>query len=174
VLPGLVNEESDVMLRRGLTSPGGEDGFVNSPRRAAPIRWFSWRRNGFAFGPDVVLLRKGAIWRELIVVPQPRVQSVSLQQGPVLRRLQLATVTLQTVAGPISARLGAVDRAAALDFFDDAARAVITSANSDTSHRWRSGEALDASPVPVASAATAPAAPASPGGPAPTHGEVVQ
>ncbi|MCU1407199.1 MAG: hypothetical protein JWQ43_3502 [Glaciihabitans sp.] len=143
VLPGLVNEESDAMLRRGLTSRGGDDGFVNSPRRAAPIRWFSWRRNGFAFGPDVVLLRKGAIWRELIVVPEPRVQSVSLQQGPLLRKLGLASIVLQTVAGPISASLGAVDKTAALEFFETASREVITSSTSDTSHRWRSGEALE-------------------------------
>ena len=159
MLPGLVNDDSVEMLTRGLVSKGGDDGFTNSPRRARGIRWFSWRRNGFAFGPGVVLLRKGAIWRELVVVPEPRVQSVALQQGPLLRKLNLASFTLQTVAGPISARLGAVDAQAALAFFNDASRAVIESSSSDTSHRWRSSE-LVAAPLVDAPAPTVDAGPA--------------
>jgi putative membrane protein len=129
------------LLRRGLVSRGGDDGFVNSPRRAAPLRWFSWRRNGYAFAPATIVLRKGAIWRELIIVPQPRVQSVALTQGPLLRRLGLASLTVHTVAGPITARLGAVDSADALHFFAESSRSIVESASSDTSHRWRSGEA---------------------------------
>ncbi len=141
LLPGLGDEESIELLRRGLFSRGGADGFVNSPRRAALVRLFSWRRNGFAFGSNVLLLRKDALWRQLVIVPQPRVQSIGLRQGPLARSLGLASVQLHTVAGPISAELGAVDRDAALAFFADASRAVIASASSDTSHRWRSGEA---------------------------------
>jgi putative membrane protein len=128
------------LLRNGLLSRGGDDGFVNSPRRAAALRWFSWRRNGFAFGPNVVLLRKGAIWRELIVVPEPRVQSLQLTQGPLERRLGLASLLLHTVAGPITAKLGAVAQQSALDFFEKGSRSIVASASSDTSHRWRSGE----------------------------------
>src|SRR6185312_10495584 len=41
-----------------------DDGFTNSPRRAAWLRPFSWRRNGFASAPDWLLLRRGAIWRQ--------------------------------------------------------------------------------------------------------------
>lgn len=130
------------LLRRGLVSRGGDDGFVNSPRRAAPLRWFSWRRNGFAFAPGTIVLRKGAVWREMILVPQPRVQSIQLRQGPLLRRFGLASLTLHTVAGPITARLGAVDAAEATTFFEESSRSIIESASSDTSHRWRSGEAL--------------------------------
>jgi putative membrane protein len=140
MLPGLVDEASVSLLRTGMISKGGDDGFVNSPRRAAPLRWFSWRRNGYAFVPGVTLLRKGAVWRELVLVPQPRTQSVAINQGPISRRLGLAVVNLHTVAGPISARLGAVDAHEALRFFDDVSRAVVESASSDTSHRWRSGE----------------------------------
>ncbi|PJJ73406.1 putative membrane protein [Diaminobutyricimonas aerilata] len=139
LLPGI---ETD-MLREGLVSKGGEsDGFVNSPKRAAVLRWFSWRRNGYALIPDAVVLRRGAIWRELVVVPSPRMQSVAMTQGPLLRSLDLATVHVHTVAGPISARLGAVDRGSAERFFDDVARSAVESASSDTSHRWRSQETV--------------------------------
>jgi putative membrane protein len=140
LLPGLQRME---LLREGLVSRGGDgDGFVNSPKRAVWLRWFSWRRNGFAILPDAVVLRRGAIWRELVLVPLPRLQSVAITQGPVVRGLDLAVVHLHTVAGPITGRLGAVDRTAALGFFSDVAGAAIESAQSDTSHRWRSREAV--------------------------------
>jgi len=138
VLPDVDSE----ILERGLHSRGGDDGFTNSPRRAAVIRWFSWRRNGFALTDSAVLLRKGAIWRELVIVPQARMQSVALHQGPILRRLGLAEIRVHTVAGPITPSLGAIDAAAATTFFLETADAAVRSSGRDTSHRWRSGEAL--------------------------------
>jgi putative membrane protein len=136
----VVDPAVTALLTAGMTSPGGEDGFVNSPQRAVWLRPFAWRRNGFAVVRGLLLLRKGGIWRQLVIVPQARLQSVSLRQGPVLRMLRLAAVHLHTVSGPISATLGAVDSEVAVDFFTDAARAAIVSAKRDTSHRWRSGE----------------------------------
>lgn len=141
LLPWLSDEQSAVLLRNGLLSRGGDDGFVNSPRRARVLRWFSRRRNGFAFGHQSVLLRKGAIWRQLTIVPQPRVQSVALQQGPLYRRLGLASIHLHTVAGPITAELGAMDKDAAVDFFTQLSTVVVEASHADTSHRWRAGEA---------------------------------
>lgn len=140
VLPLMVDADSIELLERGLLSKGGDDGFTNSPRRAAPIRWFSWRRNGFALTDSAVVLRKGAIWRELIVVPKARMQSVALTQGPLLRRLRLATVRVHTVSGPITARLGAIDDQVAVQFFQDAAAGAIMAAEADRTHRWRDGE----------------------------------
>jgi putative membrane protein len=141
VLPGMQDDASKELLRAGLLSKGGADGFTNSPRRAVGLRWFSWRRNGFADGNGIVLFRKGAIWRKLVIVPQARVQSTGLHQGPLERALGLAVVRLHTVAGPISAHLGAVDRDEAIAFFERVSLSVIEVARTDTSHRWRSGEA---------------------------------
>lgn len=133
VLPGFVLPD--------FLQIGQDDGFTNSPRRAVWLRPFSWRRNGFAVASDWLLLRRGAIWRQLVVVPQPRLQSVGITQGPLLRLLRLTGVQLHTVAGPIRAELGAVDRDAALAFFERVAHEAVRSAQRDTSHRWRSGEA---------------------------------
>ncbi len=143
VLPGVVDPEAMAMLERGLTAKGKEaldDGFINSPPRAAWIRWFSWRRNGFAVTPDAVLLRRGAIWRELIAIPQARMQSVSYRQGPLLRAMRLSTVHLHTVAGPVTARLGAIDAEVGWRFFEDVAHEAVTAAERDTTHRWRQAE----------------------------------
>ena len=104
------------------------------------IRWFSWRRNGFALVDDAVLLRKGAIWRELVIVPLARLQSVSIDEGPIYRRLRLRAVKVHTVAGPITPSLGALDHAEAESFFDAVAAAAVRSGSADTSHHWRAHE----------------------------------
>ena len=138
MLPEFVGE-SGAFIESGMTSKGS-DGFTNSPRRAIWLRPFSWRRNGFTTVGGALLLRKGAIWRRLIIVPQPRLQSVALHQGPLLRRLRLASLQLHTVHGPITAQLGAMDQDAALAFFTEVAEVAVRAGHADTSHRWRSGE----------------------------------
>ena len=139
VLPGLVDAETRAIVEAGLAKATDGDGFTNSPRRAAILRWFSWRRNGFALTPDAAILRRGAIWRELVVVPAARMQSVSVSQGPLYRALRLGRVHAHTVAGPISARLGALDVGDASVFFRELSATAVAAAAADRSHRWRSG-----------------------------------
>jgi putative membrane protein len=141
VLPALVDERTRALIAEGLGKGTPDDGYTTSPRRAAILRWFSWRRNGFALRPDAVVLRRGAIWRELVGVPAARMQSVSVDQGPLDRALGLAGVHVHTVAGPISARLGALDAEDASGFFRDLARTAVAAAAADRTHRWRSGGA---------------------------------
>lgn len=132
--------ERHELLARGLVGRGGDADFTTSPRRGAVLRWFSWRRNGFALLPGAVLLRRGAIWRELAIVPMPRVQSVALEQGPLERSLRLAGINVHTVAGPVSTRLGALDAEDAQALFRDTAVESVAAARADRSHRWRAGE----------------------------------
>jgi putative membrane protein len=140
LLPGLTEGEARDLFQRGLVGRGGDADFTVSPRRAAVVRWFSWRRNGFALFPGAVLMRRGAVWRELAIVPTPRVQSVALERGPLARALRLANVHVHTVAGPISARLGALDAGDAQRLFRDAAVAAVAAARADRTHRWRAAE----------------------------------
>jgi putative membrane protein len=140
MLPDLIGEEAVAVIEKGLVSRG-HDAFTTSPRRAAWLLPLSWRRNGFLVVSGSLVLRKGAIWRRIIIVPQPRLQSVALSQGPVLRALGLADVHLHTVAGPIRATLEAIDEDAAVGFFGDVAQLAVLAGQNDTSHRWRSGEA---------------------------------
>jgi putative membrane protein len=140
MLPDLIGEQAVAVIEKGLVSRGN-DVFTTSPRRAAWLLPLSWRRNGFLIVSGSLVLRKGAIWRRIVIVPQPRLQSVALSQGPVLRALGLADVHLHTVAGPIRATLEAIDKDAAVAFFGDVAKLAVLAGQSDTSHRWRSGEA---------------------------------
>ncbi|TQO20288.1 putative membrane protein [Rhodoglobus vestalii] len=141
ILPSLAADESRELLEAGLAAGAHDDAYVTSPKRAAILRWFSWRRNGFVMISDAVALRKGSIWRSLVLVPQARMQSVSMHEGPLLRRMGLAELRVHTVAGPITAAVGAMDRSDVITFFNEASRAAVRSASVDTSHRWRSGSA---------------------------------
>lgn len=137
LLPEVADDEGLPVIERGLSGWGTEGGYTVSPRRARVLRWFSQSRNGFAFTNAAVLLRTGAIWRSLTVVPLSRAQSVSVHQGPVLRALRLASVHVHTVSGPITPVLGALDRLDAMRLFDDVASSALRAAQLDTSHRWR-------------------------------------
>lgn len=143
LLPEVVGDDGETrrgLFERGLVGRDADADFTTSPRRAAVLRWFSWRRNGFALLPGAVLQRRGAIWRELAIVPLPRVQSVSVEQGPLERALRLAGINVHTVAGPVSTRLGALDAGDAQALFLDAAAASVAAAQADRTHRWRASE----------------------------------
>ena len=136
LLPSTTEEHSAV-LRQGIVGSGAGGGFTNSPRRAAIVRWFSFRRNGFAEIPGVVLLRRGALWRSLTIVPEARAQSIGVSQGPLDRLLGLARVHVHTVNGPVRAELGALDVASATRFFTGVSLEVVVAVRTDATHRWR-------------------------------------
>ncbi|TFB52472.1 PH domain-containing protein [Cryobacterium tagatosivorans] len=136
ILPGYTGEEQRALIERGMHSTGGSDGFANAPRRAAWLRPFSWRRTGYAVSAGAAVLRRGVVSRELVLVPLARLQSVRIDQGPVLRMLGLASAGLHTVAGPVSASLGVLDADDAVRLFETVAAGAVSFATSDTSHRW--------------------------------------
>jgi putative membrane protein len=136
LIPG-TTAESELVLRRGIIGSGADGGFINSPTRAIVFHLFSFRRNGFAEVPGVVLLRRGALWRSLTMVPLARTQSIAMSQGPVYRALGLARVHVHTVNGPVRAELGALDHEKATGFFDTFTGEVVAAVNSDATHRWR-------------------------------------
>ncbi|WP_307807401.1 PH domain-containing protein [Naasia sp. SYSU D00948] len=139
VLPDLPGEDpGGHLLEAGMIGRGGEDGFVNAPQRARWLRPFSWRRTGFTLTASELVLRRGAVWRSLVFVPQARLQSVALVQGPLQRSLGLAGLHAHTVAGPILPRLEVIDQGTAVVLFQDLAAAAVTSGAADTTHRWNS------------------------------------
>ncbi|PZE72242.1 MULTISPECIES: PH domain-containing protein [unclassified Curtobacterium] len=184
ILPGLVGtvvagpEASQEALREGaaeavdvvddsLTTSGDRGGFVHSPRRGAWLRPFAFRRNGYRFVQGAVLLRLGAVWRSLVIVPLPRVQSVKVEQGPLERALRLAAVHVHTVAGPVSARVGALDARDAQRLWSETTQRAVEAAAVDTTHRWREREARPAAATHAA-ADTVPGSGA-PAGPTADH-----
>lgn len=137
----------------GLLLPGGAEGaeatpvgdalrrrdapgFTSAPRSAAWLRPFSWRRTGYRLTGDVVILRRGAVWRRVAVVPLARMQSIGVQQGPLQRLLGVASARVHTVAGPVTPMVPVMSAADALGFFDALGRASVAAAARDDSHLW--------------------------------------
>ncbi|WP_316310462.1 PH domain-containing protein, partial [Clavibacter michiganensis] len=169
VLPDLVGDQALALVAVGMTGRGGvDDGFTTSPRRAWILKPFSWRRTGFAVDASAFLVRRGVIWRRLVIVPHARTQGVDLTQGPIDRRLDLVSVRAATVAGPVDTRLGAIDRATGMELSTRLVAAAVASARSDTSAHW--GAEAASWPAPGSAPAPAPAGAEAASGPAATSG----
>jgi putative membrane protein len=102
LLPVATREEATTVLRRVL--PDVDIDAVPTygvPRRARWCDPVSWQGNAAGADDRVFIARRGRLRREMDVVPHERVQSVRLTQGPIQRRLSLATVHLDTSPGPV-------------------------------------------------------------------------
>ncbi len=74
-----------------------------APRRARWLRPIGWRKLRYGMDERLVVVGQGVLFRTLTVVPQAKAQSVRITQGPVQRRLSLATVHVDTTPGPVDA-----------------------------------------------------------------------
>lgn len=165
ILPSVSEEERAAIVRNGVLGGSSAGGYVTTPRRARIVRPLSWRRNGLAIEGDLLMLRRGLIWRMLAVLPLARLQSVALHQGPVSRALRVATLRAHTVSGPVLTAVAGIDRDDVIAAFERVAHVAVSAAASDRSHRW--AEVADvAEPVPPVPAAPVPV-PSPSAGPSP-------
>lgn len=162
LIPNLT-ERVDLIEQGLVGSRAGE--FVTAPVRAAWLRPLAWRRTGFALVDGALLMRGGWLNRHLTLVPQARVQSVSLQQGPAGRLLRVATVEVHTVHGAIRGRMELVDAERAVRLFRELAEQGQQARDLDRAHRWNAHRGLPGSSSAVA--APAPRVAVRPGDSAP-------
>ncbi|SEM84932.1 PH domain-containing protein [Cryobacterium luteum] len=140
-LPGFDTDTQRALVENGLLGGHKRDAaladfYSNAPARAAWLRPFSWWRTGWAVSDQVAVIRRGVLSRDLILVPLARMQGVRISQGPVRRRLRLASADLHTVAGPVSASLPVIDVDEALVLFEWMSTGAVRSALADTTHQW--------------------------------------
>ncbi len=119
ILPDLGHPDPLALLEAGLTgaaAAGAESGtgvdpagFVCAPRRSRWLDPVSWRRHGVAVSSRALLLRSGRVRRQLVIVPHERTQSLNVFQGPIQRRLRLASLVAHSTAGPVSPRVDHLD-----------------------------------------------------------------
>jgi putative membrane protein len=98
-------------------------------------------------GPAALLARRGVLVRELDVVPHARTQSLGLRQGPLQRRLGLASVHQDTTPGPVNASAAhrpAAEARALVDAEVERARVSRSLARPD---RWMSPPSGPATPT---------------------------
>jgi len=93
----------DLLLTRVL--PGvraGELELVPAPARAGRLRPVGWRYLAAGASGSVFATREGWVRRQLVLMPHAKPQSMRITQGPLQRRLRLASVGLDTTKGPVS------------------------------------------------------------------------
>ncbi|NYI05717.1 PH domain-containing protein [Allostreptomyces psammosilenae] len=71
------------------------------PRRARWLRPWWWRGLHHGVTEDVFLTRYGLLNRTTALIPHAKVQSMAWSQGPLQRRLGLASVRLHSTDGPV-------------------------------------------------------------------------
>lgn len=89
-------------LLAGLAGSGTDQGFTVSPASARWFDPFTYRRNGFAVTPLLLLVRSGRWVRRLTFVPHRKVQSFELAQGPLQKKAGLAHLSLWVAGGTLS------------------------------------------------------------------------
>lgn len=81
------------------------------PKRARWLRWFDAQTHYWGYDQRVLVTRGFLLNRRTSIVPHARVQSVRLRQGPLQRRLRLATVQAHTTPGPVDVVCRQLDEA---------------------------------------------------------------
>ena len=128
----------------GVRGSGTDQGFVPSPRQARWLDPLAWRRNAYRATDTALLCRRGAVIRLLEVVPHERTQSLSLQQGPLMAALGLASFVLHSTPGPVRPLVKHMSLPNALALFDEQAQRAATARRIHRQERW-----LEVPPPPL-------------------------
>ena len=142
VLPDLGHAEPRAVLDDGLAGTGTDVGYRSVPERARWLDPLGWRRYGFAVTDRALLARSGRWHRQLDVVPHERTQSLGLTQGPLQRRLGLASVVAHTTSGPVSPSVPHLDAGVAKALLAEQAGRARAARAAAPPQRW-----MDAPPV---------------------------
>lgn len=97
------------------------------PPRARWLNLVTYSSRSWAMAPLVAATRGGVVAHHIQLVPHARVQSLRLEQGPLMRWLRLMSIALHTTTGPVAWESGTLDadlaRRVALDQIELARRA---------------------------------------------------
>ncbi|HEX6336237.1 MAG TPA: PH domain-containing protein [Jiangellaceae bacterium] len=137
LLPVATYHEAISVLRQVL--PGADPASVpleRVPRRAAWLRPIGWFRLAYGADDRVIVAREGVFYRSLMIVPHAKTQSVRLTQGPIQRRLKLASVAVDTTPGPVDAVIRHRPELQARDILEAQARRARLARRVDVPERW--------------------------------------
>ncbi|MGO1183502.1 MAG: PH domain-containing protein [Micrococcaceae bacterium] len=142
IAPDPGTENARDLIHAGVTGTGSAHGYVTTPRRMWVLDPLTWRRQGFAVTPTLVLFRTGRFTRYLCLMSHERIQSAEVTQGPIERRLGVLNLHLHTPSGPAAMRLNHVDAAVASQlFFHEADIAAVSRRIADR-NQWMMPEEL--------------------------------
>ncbi|MFT3888022.1 MAG: PH domain-containing protein [Arachnia sp.] len=89
------------------------------PERAKWLTPLTFATHTWGIGQDVIVAQHGLFMQTRSIVPHRRMQSASLHQGPLQRRLGLASIAIHTTDGPVNLELSHLDAAVARRVLED-------------------------------------------------------
>ena len=115
--------------------------------------------SGYAVTPELLICRGGWLGRSVQLVPHARVQSLTLEQGPLERRLGLANVLVHSSVGAVTPAIRHLDVQVATALIDqEAQRSRIARAAEGDTHGTGSEPVLpESAPDAISSHAGGPA-----------------
>jgi putative membrane protein len=120
--PHDVGSATALAIAAGLTGVGDDGGYLPAPRSARWLDPIAWRRNGVNVQDEVLLIRRGVLTRSLDVVPHARTQSLGVRQGPLQRKLGLASFHVHSTSGPVTPVVQHLATALTAELLDGPAR----------------------------------------------------
>ncbi|WP_456846834.1 PH domain-containing protein, partial [Cellulomonas sp. P5_C6] len=136
VLPDLGVADPAALVDAALSGLDDAGGFTSAPRRARWVDPVGWRRHGVFVTERALVTRAGRIWRSVDVVPHERTQSLGLAQGPIQRRLGLASFVLHSTPGPVAPRVEHLDAGVAAALLDEQAERARNARATATPEQW--------------------------------------
>ncbi|GAA3794662.1 PH domain-containing protein [Cellulomonas soli] len=136
VLPDLGVEDPRAVLDAAFSGMDGDGGFTTAPRSARWVDPVGWRRRGVLVTGRALLARSGRVWRQVDVVPHERTQSLGLAQGPLQRRLGLASFVVHSTPGPVSPEVAHLDALTAAALMDEQAHRARTARAGAGPEQW--------------------------------------
>lgn len=119
VLPDLGVDDPRAVVDAAMSGKDDEGGFTPAPRQARWLDPVAWRRQGVRVTRTALVARSGRLVRHVVVVPHERTQSLGLEQGPLQRRLGVASFVVHSTPGPVRPRVDHLDGAVAAALLDE-------------------------------------------------------
>lgn len=92
--------------------------YEGQPRQARWLTPLAFLKHRWGFDEHSVIASRGWLNSETAIVPHRRMQSISARQGPLQRKLGLASILVHTTTGPVSMRIEHMDAQAARTFLE--------------------------------------------------------
>lgn len=119
LLPSLGASNDAELTEEALAAKSEPKFFKGATPKAKLLDPISWRSRGVALTNNVMVIRSGRWHRKVSVVLQDHTQSLGITQGPVQRRLGLATLRADLVLGTVNSRAKNLELADAREFLEE-------------------------------------------------------
>lgn len=142
LLPVAPLEEAKEVARQVLRADPSAVLLDPAPQRCRWLRPIQWARLAYGADEKIVVVQDGRFIRRLTIVPHAKTQSVRMTQGPLQRKLRLATMHVDTTPGPVNAIIRHRQPDEARRFVQEQAERARVARKGDVPEQWMSHLAM--------------------------------